>query len=130
MLNRFNVSSCTLNLYIGNPTLMETMLCNKVGSPCRIHACSVEPYLQYVQYCCTVWNPYLKRDIEAVEKVQQHNGSAVAKISILIVLMAMPSATHVGTYWRLDTKSKFADSSCYKPSRKGKEFMQWKLILK
>ena len=168
MLNRFNVSSCTLNLYVGNPTLMETMLCqsvlglpiwcnncsssilyivyhvtcqvlwecnnhihaNKVGCLCRIHACSVEPYLQYVQYCCTVWNPYLKRDIEAAEKLQQHNGSAVAKISILIVLMAMPSTTHVGTHWRLDTKSKFADSSCYKPSRKGKEFMQWKLILK
>ena len=108
MLNRFNVSSCTLNLYVGNPTLMETMLCqsvlglpfgvttplplysilctmllaksfenaitihaNKVGSPCRIHVCSVDPYLQYVQYCCTVWNPSLKRDIEAVEKLQQ-----------------------------------------------------------
>ena len=105
-----------------------TIHTNKVGSPCRIHACSVEPYLQYVQYCCTLWNPYLKRDIEAVEKLQQHNGSAVAKISILIERMAMPSATHVGTHWRLDTKSKFADSSCYKPSRKGKEFMQWKLI--
>ena len=93
---------------------------NKVGSPCRIHACSVDPYMQYVQYCCTVWNPYSKRDIEAVEKLQhseQHNGSAVAKINTLIELMAMLSTTYVGTHWRLESKSKSADFSYYKPSR-------------